>query len=190
MQATPIKIDIEGGFSKVTLYVQDLKPFTQNMGKQIELSVTEVEQPTMPPPAAENNVVQLSPTIAGESGNMAAKPEVVTRLEPYAERPISSSGVMGAANADNPNACPLCYGHGLVKEFRGGNDITGTPAVCKTCGGTGIKPAEAAAATDTGAIKPCTECGGSGSESPGKRCQRCEGTGTEPANPPATHNED
>lgn len=187
MQATPIKIDVSTGMKTVTLLVADFTPFLV-LGKPVELFVTPFAE-MEPDPA---NIVQpptagsAAPQPPTDSGNMPP----VTGTAAYESRPESSSGPMGAANAGNPNACPVCYGHGLVKEFRGENDITGTPATCKTCGGTGIKPAEVVAAKDTGPIKACTGCDGSGSESPGKRCQRCDGTGIEPANPPATHNED
>jgi len=188
MQATPIKMDVSTGFKTVTLMVEDFTPFLA-LGKPVELSVSAPLE--VLPPAANTP----APTVPAAGSSDASKivpfeSQTVSRVEAYDKRPESSSGAMGAANADNPNTCPLCYGHGLVKEFRGENDITGTPATCKTCGGTGIKPAEVTAAPDKGPIKACEGCNGSGSESPGKQCLRCEGTGIEPVNPPATHNED
>lgn len=131
MQATPIAIDIEGGFSKVTLYVADLAPFKANFGKQIDLAVTEVEQPKMPEPAAENttaaptappeNVVELPPINAGGS-----KEETVTNVP---------------GTTPPPDACDICKGSGAVSQFP---DTTtpgsGNPVRCETCKGTGIKP--------------------------------------------------
>lgn len=192
MQATPIKIDVSNGFRQVTLLVADFTPFLA-LGKPVELTVGEPQdvQPPKTSSSDASNVIQMGgATSAAPVEKLPPNESPVTGSEPFTERPTANGMPLGAANAENPNACPLCYGHGLVREFRGEADTTGTTVTCKTCGGTGIKPAEAAAAKDTGPIKACTGCDGSGSESPGKRCQRCDGTGIEPANPPATHDED
>lgn len=184
MQATPIKIDVSTGMKTVTLLVADFTPFLV-LGKPVELFVTPFAE-MEPDPA---NIVQpptagsAAPQPPTDSGNMPP----VTGTAAYESRPESSSGPMGAANAGNPNACPVCYGHGLVKEFRGENDITGTPATCKACGGTGMNrenqtPPPVAAS----AIQPCENCKGDGNdpENGGKPCPVCDGTGIKPA--PAT----
>lgn len=168
MKATPIKLDVTTGFKVVSLLVADLTPFLA-LGLPVEITVGAPEIVT-PPPAL-------------DTGNMP--PPIRTEgITNAADKGIAE----GAANAGNPNACTLCFGHGLVKEFAEG-DTVGVVATCKTCGGTGIKPVLPVLSTpteDMGAIKPCTECEGSGAESPGKPCFHCSGTGTEPANPPHT----
>lgn len=179
MKARIATVDVKTGQKVVTLFVEDLAPFTTNLGEMVELTVATIpKQEPKQPEETPANVV---------NGNFPAAAEKVTETKPFESRPESGGTPMGAANADNPNACPLCYGHGLVREFRGENDVTGTTATCKTCGGTGINRENQTpppiAASD---IKPCETCNGDGNdpENGGKRCPTCDGTGIKPA--PAT----
>lgn len=179
MKATVIKLDVQSGMNVVTLYVQDVEPFRRNFGKYIELTAADIEQPPMEPPAANTETPPPANVVPFAAPN---NNDVLKKTERYMERPVSTSGPMGAANAGNPNACGLCYGHGLVKEFRG-DDMTGVPATCKECSGTGIKPAEKAEPAPVKEIKPCDNCKGTGvnPEEAGQRCPTCDGTGTAPA---------
>lgn len=182
IKATPIKLDVSSGFKTITLLVADFTPFMDFLGRPIEMSVAPSTENPLPDPA---NLVQIQTQAAPVAAPAPAASDKVIDTQAFQERPASTSGAMGAANADNPNACPLCYGHGLVKEFREG-DTVGTPAVCTVCSGTGIKPAEATAATEKPLVS-CTACSGTGCDgTPGRPCERCEGKGVEPLNPP-TH---
>lgn len=190
IKATPIKLDVSTGFKTVTLMVADFAPF-MDLGKPLEMSVAPLKEPA-PDPA---NLVKLdtqaapagssAPQPPTDSGNFPPGAEKVTSVAPFESRPTASGMPLGAANAGNPNACPVCYGHGLVREFRGENDITGTTASCKACGGTGINRENQTPPTvATSAIQPCENCKGDGNdpENGGKPCPVCDGTGIKPAN--------
>lgn len=121
MKATAQTHDVTTGFRSVTLLVEDFAPFP--LGVQVELTVTQIEQPKPPAEMTEatpppENVVTLPPVTAEGS-----KEETVTNV-PGTTPPVE--------------ACDLCKGSGVVAVFPDGA-TEGIPTRCDPCRGTGMK---------------------------------------------------